>query len=86
MKSPEFIVPENETYNKQSSIDELNQSFEKLKGNANKANLNDLVEDLPFGPTERHLHQLRKICEALSCSCCFTIYYLIAAVWSATKG
>jgi hypothetical protein len=78
MKSPEFIVPENETYSKQSSIDELNQSFEKLKGNANKANLNDLVEDLPFGPTtklellhfvlyhtERHLHQLRKICEAL---------------------
>ncbi len=77
MKSPEFIVPEKETYNKQYSVDALQQSFVTLKENAGKANLDDLVKDLPFGPTtklellhfvlyhtERHLHQLRKICAA----------------------
>ncbi|MES2431295.1 MAG: DinB family protein [Bacteroidota bacterium] len=78
INSPEFIIPEDEIYNKENSLKELNQSFEKLKENANKADLNNLVEGLPFGPTtkfellhfvlfhtERHLHQMRRICEGL---------------------
>ena len=78
LNSPDFIIPENEVYEKDSSLKALNQSFEKLKENVNKTDLNDLVEGLPFGPTtklellhfvlyhtERHLHQMRKICAAL---------------------
>jgi hypothetical protein len=78
LKSPDFILPEEEMYTPQKSIAELNQSFERLKENVPKANLNDLVEGLPFGPTtklelvhfvlfhtERHLHQLRKVCAAV---------------------
>mgnify|MGYP001612942603 CR=1 FL=1 len=78
MEAPEFIVPEDEAYKKQQSIDELNQSFKRLNVNAEHANLNDLIEDLPFGATtkleilhfvlfhtQRHQHQLQKICAAL---------------------
>ena len=78
MKSPEFIVPEEGTYEKQSVIDDLNKSFNQFKENANNANLNELVEGLPLGPvtkleivhftlfhTQRHLHQMKKICNAL---------------------
>jgi hypothetical protein len=78
MKSPEFIIPEEEIYKKQTSIEELNLSLKKLKENVNNTNLNDLVEGLPLGPTtklellhfvlyhtERHLHQMRKICAAV---------------------
>ncbi len=76
--SPEFIVPENETYHKQTSMAELNQAFETLKENAGNANMDDLVDGLPFGPTtklellhfvlyhtQRHLRQMGRICEAL---------------------
>ena len=78
MQSPEFIVPEDETYHPQTAIDAMLQSFEKLKENTNKANLDELLEGLPFGPTtklellhfvlyhtERHLHQMRRISAAL---------------------
>jgi hypothetical protein len=78
MKSPEFIVPEEGTYEKQFTIDDLNKSFTQFKVNADNANSNDLVEGLPLGPitkleiihftlfhTERHLHQMKKICNAL---------------------
>jgi len=78
MKSPEFIVPEEGTYEKQPAIDDLNRSFNQFRENANTANPNDLVEGLPLGPitkleiihfvlfhTQRHLHQMTKICDAL---------------------
>lgn len=78
MKSPEFIIPEEGTYEKQFTIDDLNKSINQFKKNANNANLNELVEGLPLGPitkyeiihftlfhTQRHLHQMRKICNAL---------------------
>jgi hypothetical protein len=78
MKSPEFFIPEEEICTRQTSVEELTQSFEKLKEHSNKAKLDDLVEGLPFGPTtklellhfvlyhtERHLHQLKKIAEAV---------------------
>ena len=78
MKSPDFIIPEEGPYLKQASIEELNSSFEQLKENTNKANLTDMTEDLPLGAitklemlhfvlyhTQRHLHQMKKICVAL---------------------
>jgi len=78
MKSPDFIVPEEGPYEKQATIEELNRSFRLLKKNANNANLTDIVEGLPLGTitkleilhfvlyhTQRHLHQLKKICGAL---------------------
>jgi hypothetical protein len=78
MKSPEFIVPEEGTYEKQFSIDDLNKSFTQFKVNANISNSSELVEGLPLKPitkleiiyftlfhTQRHLHQMKKICNAL---------------------
>ena len=78
LKSPDFIVPEEGTYERQPTIDKLNESFTQFKENTNSANLNDLVEGLPLGPitkleiihfvlfhTQRHLHQMKKICNAL---------------------
>ena len=78
LTQPDFIVPEERIYEKQSSIEELNQSFDRFKENVVSTNLNDLVEGLPLGPitkleiihfvlyhTQRHLHQMKKICAAL---------------------
>jgi|SRR6185436_12932736 len=77
-KSPEFIVPENETYDKETSIRELEASVRELKEHAEKADLDEITDKLPLGPitkleilhfvlyhTTRHLHQLEKICDAL---------------------
>jgi len=78
LTQPDFIVPEELIYEKQSSIEELNKSFNRFKESAGNANLDDLIEGLPLGPitkleiihfvlyhTQRHLHQMKKICEAL---------------------
>jgi hypothetical protein len=78
MKSPEFIVPENGHYEKQAICEELNNSFDHLKQSTANAELPDLIEGLPLGPitkleilhfilyhTQRHLNQMKKICEAL---------------------
>jgi len=78
LTQPEFIIPEEKVYEKQSSIDELSGSFNQFKEAAVNANLNDLIEGLPLGPitkleivhfvlyhTQRHLHQMKKICAAL---------------------
>lgn len=78
LTQPDFIVPEERIYEKQSSIEELNHSFNRFKDSADNTNLDDLIEDLPLGPitklevihfvlyhTQRHLHQMKKICEAL---------------------
>ncbi|HSU27917.1 MAG TPA: DinB family protein [Chitinophagaceae bacterium] len=79
MKSPEFIVPGPGPYDKQMSIDKLEQSFNELKENASHANLTELVEGLPLGPitkleilhfalyhTQRHSQQLKKIADSLA--------------------
>ncbi len=79
MKSPEFIAPEEGPYVKQNVREELNKSFEQFKENATNINLNDIVEGLPLGAitkleilhfvlyhTQRHLHQMNKINEALT--------------------
>jgi len=78
LTQPEFIVPEEQIYEKQSSIDELNKSFNRFKESAESGNLDDMIEGLPLGPitkleithfvlyhTQRHLHQMKRICEAL---------------------
>ena len=78
LTQPEFIVPEERVYEKQSAIEGLNKSFGRFKESAAVANVNDLVEGLPLGPitkleiihfvlyhTQRHVHQMKKICEAL---------------------
>ncbi|MFV7235864.1 DinB family protein [Flavobacterium sp. ZB4R12] len=78
IKSPDFIVPEDGPYKKQTSIDEINKSFEQFKDSTNNANLNDILEGLPLGEitklealhfvlyhTQRHLQQMKKICDTL---------------------
>jgi phage-related protein len=78
LKQPEFIIPEEQVYEKHSSIDELNKSFAQFKKAAGTANRNDLIEGFPLGPitkleiihfvlfhTQRHLHQMKNICGAL---------------------
>jgi hypothetical protein len=78
MNSPEFIVPGNGPFKKSTVVDNMNKSLADLKESSNNANLTDLVENLPFGPTtkwellhfvlyhtQRHLHQMEKICKAL---------------------
>jgi len=79
LKSPDAIVPEKGPYEKQAIIEELNESFEQLKKSAGKTNLNEIVEGLPLGSiskleilhfvlyhTQRHVHQMKKICNALT--------------------
>jgi DinB superfamily len=78
MKSPDFIIPDDGPFQKLTSIEGLQKSFELLKANVAKANLNDLLTGLPMGEvtklellhfllyhTQRHLHQAQKITEAL---------------------
>jgi len=78
LKSPDFIVPEPGPYEKQTSIEKLNKSLRHLKESAGNANLTDMVDNLPLGAitkleilhfvlyhTQRHLHQMKKICDAL---------------------
>lgn len=78
MQSPDFIVPEEGPYNKQESMEELKKSFDDLREKSMPANLAGLVEGLPFGPvtklellhfvlyhTQRHLHQMEKIFNAV---------------------
>jgi phage-related protein len=78
MKSPDFIVPEEGPYEKQATIEELNRSFEHLKEGTTNADLTDMADNLPLGAitkleilhfvlyhTQRHVHQMKKICDAL---------------------
>ncbi|MEO5942620.1 MAG: DinB family protein [Ferruginibacter sp.] len=78
LQSPEFIIPEPGIFEKQPVIGKINDSYRQFDENTGMADLNILVEGLPFGPvtkleityftlfhTQRHLHQMKKICEAL---------------------
>jgi hypothetical protein len=79
MDSPEFIVPEKGPYQKEASIHELKAAFAALAVHTNAANLSEMVEDFPVGAitklemlhfvlyhTQRHLHQMKKMAEALN--------------------
>ncbi|MEO7046718.1 MAG: DinB family protein, partial [Ferruginibacter sp.] len=53
LQSPEFIIPEAGIYERQPTIDKLNDAFALLRENVETANLNQLVEGLPFGPVTK---------------------------------
>ena len=78
MKSPDFIIPDDGPFQKEATIQALTAALEKMKEGTNKANLNELLLGLPLGEitklellhfvlyhTQRHLHQLHKIVDAL---------------------
>lgn len=78
MQSPEFIIPEKKTYEKQYSVDQFKKNFSTIDADIMDADLTQVVEGLPFGEltklemlhflnfhTQRHLHQLNKIAKAL---------------------
>lgn len=78
LQAPDFIIPEEKIYNKEVSIEELENAFEQFNANANSADVNEIIEGLPMGTvtklelihfiiyhTKRHLHQLEKISKAL---------------------
>ena len=78
MKSPDFVVPEKGPYQKQAIVTDLKDALGLFKENTNNANLVEIVQGLPLGEitkleilhfvlyhTQRHLHQMRKICQAL---------------------
>lgn len=79
MRSPESIVPEEEHYERLTSIQELHAAFGQFRENTERAHLYDLVEGLPLGPitkleilhfvlyhTQRHLNQMKKISDVIS--------------------
>lgn len=78
MKSPEIIIPDDGPFQKEASMQALTASFEKMKEPTKKAKLNELLTGLPMGDitklellhfvlyhTQRHLHQMKKIADAL---------------------
>ncbi len=79
MKSPAFILPANDAYNKESLINDFKKSFELLKRESRNINLAEAIDHPAFGDvtklellhfvlyhTQRHTHQANKIAETLS--------------------
>jgi hypothetical protein len=77
-KSPEFIIPEEGSYNKDEIIESLKRSVERLQAARDKQNLPDVITLPPFGEitklellhfvlyhTMRHIHQLKNIIHPL---------------------
>ena len=73
-KSPAFILPTQEVYEKETIIVKLNTSFDQLKERANKVDLAGMISHPAFGDitklellyfvlyhTKRHLQQLKNI-------------------------
>ena len=78
MNSPDFIFPDTIPSTKQASSDALSKTFEQFKASVHQADLNDIVDGLPFGSTtkleilhfvlyhtQRHLQQMQNICASL---------------------
>lgn len=78
LQTPDFIKPEEGVYQKQAVIEKLENAFTYFLQQAESANLDELVENLPLGPitkleilhfvlyhTQRHVHQMKNIVEAL---------------------
>lgn len=76
--APDFIIPEDRQYDKKQLREDLISSIQRLEQSADGENLDGLIEGMPFGPstkleilhfviyhTQRHIHQLQKICGAL---------------------
>lgn len=74
MKSPAFILPSQDTYDKQMLMGDLTKSFERLKEESYRVNLSEAINHPAFGDitklellyfvkyhTERHIHQIKNI-------------------------
>jgi hypothetical protein len=74
MKSPEFILPTQDHYQKEKVITELGSSIDQLKEAGNTATLSEIIQHPAFKEvsklelihfavyhTERHVHQIRNI-------------------------
>ncbi len=73
-KSPEFILPTQDTYQKETVIEDLKKSIMQLKNAADNVNLFQIINVPAFGEitkleifhfvlyhTQRHIHQLKNI-------------------------
>ena len=78
-KSPDFIVPTQDTYDREEVMARLKQSVQKMKEVSFPANLSEMINHPAFGDitkfeilhfvlyhTQRHIHQLEKIFLAVS--------------------
>ena len=74
LKSPDFILPEKDTYDKETIFTNLERSISRLKEESEKVNLSDAIHHSAFGDitklellhfvvyhTQRHIHQLKNI-------------------------
>ncbi len=77
-KSPEFILPNQDSYQKEVLIEDLQKSISQLIAAGNAANLSQIISLPAFGEitkyellhfvvyhTQRHIHQLEKILESI---------------------
>ncbi len=77
-KSPEFILPSEDGYQKEILIEDLKKSIGQLMGAGNTVNLSQIISLPAFGEitkyelmhfvlyhTQRHIHQLEKILESI---------------------
>ncbi|MEP6512401.1 MAG: DinB family protein [Parafilimonas sp.] len=73
-QSPEFILPAQDTYQKETLIADFKKSIEQLKEMSTKADLSEIISVPAFGEitkfellyfvlyhTQRHIHQLKNI-------------------------
>src|SRR6185295_12655103 len=74
LRSPEFILPTQDIYQKKSVIDNLEISISQLRAVSRNVNLSEMISHSLFGEvtklellhfvvyhTQRHIHQLKKI-------------------------
>jgi len=74
LQSPKFILPAQETYNREIIISDLRNSFEKLRALSNNIDLSETINHVVFGDitkleivhfvvyhTQRHIYQLKNI-------------------------
>ncbi len=77
-KSPEFILPNQDSYQKEELIEDLKKSIGQLIAAGNAVNLSQIISLPAFGEitkyellhfvvyhTQRHIHQLEKILESI---------------------
>ncbi len=78
LNAPEFILPDRGDYTEESVLARLGQSFTKIKGLSNRAELSEIINHPAFGDitkfeilyfvlyhTQRHIHQLENIYHSL---------------------
>jgi len=79
LKSPDFIVPTQDIYKKETIIDHLKQSIANMREISSGADLSETINHRAFGDitkfeilyfvlyhTQRHIHQLEKIFQAVT--------------------